>query len=89
MWTRVKPGGPGSLEMLAAAEPGFGVSAFGEVVEVVEVVETGELSGAYADVEVPSTTGVAESAGGVDDYVVSVGVVEAVLASRVSERLCK
>ena len=29
----------------------------------------------------PSTTGVAESAGGVDDYVVSVGVVEAVLAS--------
>jgi hypothetical protein len=86
MWTRVKPEGAGSLGLAGAGESGFGVSALAAVVDVVTVVavvepvSVDEAPAGATDVDVPSTTGVAESAGGVDDAV-SAGVVEAVLAS--------
>jgi hypothetical protein len=48
MWTRVKPAGAGSLGVDGAAESGFGVSALGDVAEVVGVVEVVALVAADA-----------------------------------------
>jgi hypothetical protein len=89
IWTRVTPAGGDSLGVEGAAESGFEVLALGGVVEIVAVaavvadvepLSVDEASAGAADVEVPSTAGVAESVG-VDDDVVSADAAAVVLAS--------